>query len=178
LPDYYHGEGILEKALEIYQEELADMDGVFGKNHRLTIHKRKIVAKMLVVLGKWKETEQLEAQVMEVCIEKLGKKHPETLTRRPNLALIYLEQGRWEESEQLLEKSREVYKKVFGKKYPYMLSDREDSVSESWKRRHLKETEQLIRRKGSGGLFAPFWTRLSLDWVSPWGKYETEDSMA
>ena len=45
------------------------------------------------IQGRWKEAEELEAQVMETFKRVLGAEHPDTLTSMANLAWTYGNQG-------------------------------------------------------------------------------------
>jgi hypothetical protein len=51
--------------------------------------------------GRWKDAEQLEVQILEICKTKFGVDHPDTLTSMGNLASTYRNQGQLEEAEQL-----------------------------------------------------------------------------
>ena len=52
-------------------------------------------------LGRWKEAEELEAQVMETGKMVHGQDHPDTLTSMANLVPTYLSQGRRAEAKGL-----------------------------------------------------------------------------
>ncbi|KAK2616805.1 SET domain-containing protein 3 [Conoideocrella luteorostrata] len=51
--------------------------------------------------GRWKKTEELEVQVIEMRKRVLGLEHPDTLTSMAYLASTYKIQGRWKEAEEL-----------------------------------------------------------------------------
>jgi hypothetical protein len=53
-------------------------------------------------LGRWKEAEEMEVQVVEISSGGLGSEHPSTLTRMGGLATTYIHQARWKEAEKIL----------------------------------------------------------------------------
>jgi hypothetical protein len=53
------------------------------------------------ILGRWKEAEELEVQVMKMRKRVLGEEHPDTLLSIGNLASTYSNQGQWKEAEEL-----------------------------------------------------------------------------
>jgi hypothetical protein len=52
-------------------------------------------------LGRWKEAEEIQIQVMETSKRVLGAEHPDTLNAMVNLASTFMNLGRWEEAEEI-----------------------------------------------------------------------------
>ena len=74
---------------------------VLGEEHPHTLSSTGNLASTYQNQGRWKETEQLEVQVMDMRKKLLGEKHPDTLSSMANLVTTYQNQGRWKEAEQL-----------------------------------------------------------------------------
>jgi tetratricopeptide (TPR) repeat protein len=64
--------------------------------------------------GRYKESEELEVQVMQTTKRVLGDKHPHTLASIANLASTYQKQGRWKEAEELQVPVMQTMEKVLG----------------------------------------------------------------
>ena len=72
--------------------------------------------------GRWKEAEELGAQVMEMSNRALGGGHPDTLTNMANLASTFWNQGRWKEAEELFVQVVGAEKRVLGQEHPSTLT--------------------------------------------------------
>jgi tetratricopeptide (TPR) repeat protein len=72
--------------------------------------------------GRHKESEELEAQVMQISKRVLSDEHPDTLTSMGNLALTYRHQGRWKEAEELGVQVLQITKRVLGDEHPNTLT--------------------------------------------------------
>ena len=84
--------------------------------------KKEGMAKFALIFweaGRWKEAEELDVQVMELCKKVLGEEHPHTLNSIGNLASTYRNQGRWKEAEELGVQVMELRKKVLGEEHPH-----------------------------------------------------------
>ena len=93
--------------------------------------------------GRWKEAEELEAQVMEMSLRVLGHEHPDTLATMGNLALTYMHQGRWKEAEELEVQVMEMSLRVLGREHPDTLTSMANLASTYRKRGRWKEAEKL-----------------------------------
>ncbi|KAL3472025.1 hypothetical protein BJX99DRAFT_262636 [Aspergillus californicus] len=62
----------------------------------------------------WKESEELQVQVIEICKHVLGPEDPNTLASRSNLAATFMRQGRIDEAETILMHVSEVRKRASG----------------------------------------------------------------
>jgi len=65
---------------------------VLGAEHPSTLVSMGNFASTFRMQGRWKETEELEMQVMESRKKVLGAEHPDTLTSMANLASTYRSQ--------------------------------------------------------------------------------------
>jgi hypothetical protein len=72
--------------------------------------------------GRWKETEELEVQVMETRKRVLGAKHPDTLTSMNNLAFTFKFQCRNDEAISLLKTCLQLRKQILGPQHPNTVS--------------------------------------------------------
>jgi len=59
------------------------------------------LASVFCDLGRWKEAEALEVQVLETRKRVLGQKHPDTLLSMANLVSTYHQQGRLTEAKKI-----------------------------------------------------------------------------
>jgi hypothetical protein len=72
----------------------------------------------MILGGRWKEAEKLEAQMMETSSRVLGEEHPSTLTSMANLAHTWKSQSRNEEAISLMEKCLELQKRILETHHP------------------------------------------------------------
>lgn len=68
--------------------------------------------------GRWKEAEEIGAQVIEIRERVLGLEHAPTPTTMSDLASTYRKQGRWKPAEELEVQAMESRKKVLGPEHP------------------------------------------------------------
>ncbi|KAF1359506.1 HET-domain-containing protein [Lizonia empirigonia] len=96
-------------------------DGEDGRdNERLNLASK--CASTLSSDGRYKETEELFVQVMEMSKTKLGADHPSTLASMGNLASTYRNQGRWDDAEKLEVQVIETSKTKLGADHPDTLT--------------------------------------------------------
>ncbi len=79
---------------------------------------RSLISLIYYAEGRWTETEQLQAQVMEIRKMELGANHPITLRCMANLATTYRDQGRRKEAEQLQVQVMGIRKTELGADHP------------------------------------------------------------
>ena len=68
--------------------------------------------------GRWKEAEELEAQVMETRKRVLGQEHPSTLSSMNNLAWTWKYQGRHDEAMRLITECVQGLQRKLGVDHP------------------------------------------------------------
>jgi len=98
-------ESHLERALQIYQEEL-------GAEHTETLNSMGLLGWIYNGQGRCMEAERLWAKKLEICHRVFGEQHPMTLGAMNDLAIAYKDLGRYDEAEQLylevLQNSRHI----------------------------------------------------------------------
>ena len=93
--------------------------------------------------GRWKETQELETQVMETRRRLLGLDHVDTMGSMANLASTYRKQGRWEEAEKLQMAELETCSRVLGRENPSTLTSMANLASTYQNQGRWKEAEEL-----------------------------------
>ena len=73
-------------------------------------------------LGRWKEAEQLEVQVLETTKRVLGEEHPDTLRIMNNLAYTLKSQGQDEKAISLMKNAVDLLIKQLGPTHPNTIS--------------------------------------------------------
>ena len=96
-----------------------------------------------LLVGRWKETEELFVQVLEPSRTMLGEEHPDTLSSMANLASTYRNQGRWKEAEELGVQVMETRKRVLGAEHPSTLNSMANLASTYRNQGRWKEAEEL-----------------------------------
>ena len=113
---------------DVYSEHSSDSDPlaismdtsgrVIGQEHPSALDSMVNQAPTYRNQGRWKEAEELEAQVIETGKGVLKKEHPDTLISMANPASTYGNQGRLKEAEELRLKVMETRKRVLGEEHP------------------------------------------------------------
>jgi tetratricopeptide (TPR) repeat protein len=93
--------------------------------------------------GRWKEAEELEAQVMQTRKRALGEEHPDTLISMSNLVSTYRNQGRWKEAEELEVQVMQTRKRALGEEHPDTLISMANLASTYRNQGRWKEAEEL-----------------------------------
>ncbi|OOF94182.1 hypothetical protein ASPCADRAFT_516466 [Aspergillus carbonarius ITEM 5010] len=96
--------------------------------------------------GRWKESEELGIQVMELCKQILGAEHPKTLTNMNELVIIYQNQGQWKRAEELGIQVMELRKQILGAEHLSTLTSINNLASIYQDQRQWKKTEELGRQ--------------------------------
>lgn len=77
-----------------------------------------VIARVLWQEGRWKESEELVLNMVEMTARVLGQEHPDALDATAKLAATYGHQGRWKEAEMLSLEVIEVSSRVLGEEHP------------------------------------------------------------
>ena len=96
--------------------------------------------------GRYSESRDQLAQVMEMRIDVLGKEHPDTLASMDNLAIVLRHQGNYEEARLLHQQALDWREKVLGKEHPDTLTSMDGLAYALWSQGKYKESESLNRR--------------------------------
>ncbi|KAJ6439093.1 mutator-like element [Purpureocillium lavendulum] len=119
---YYRERQLLDRAEMTYRRDIKATEILFGSHHPIHLAKKVDLSNICTILGRWKEAEELELQVMETRQKILGEEHPNTLASKSNLALTYRNQGRWRKAEQIEAQLMETAKRVLGEEHPQTLT--------------------------------------------------------
>ncbi|RDW71025.1 hypothetical protein BP6252_07588 [Coleophoma cylindrospora] len=79
--------------------------------------------------GRYKEAEELQAQIMTTHKRHNGERHPDTLTSMNNLAFLLDSQGKYDEAEPIYQETLQLKKKVLGKEHPDTLTSMNNLAS-------------------------------------------------
>ncbi|KAB8270025.1 purine and uridine phosphorylase [Aspergillus minisclerotigenes] len=110
--------------------------------------------------GRWKEAEELQLQIVELCQQVLGPEHPDTLNSMHNLASTYRDQGRWKEAEKLEIQVVEFRKQVLGPEHPDTLNSMHNLASTYRDQGRWKEAEKLeIQVVDIADLASTYWSQ-------------------
>jgi Cdc6-like AAA superfamily ATPase len=93
--------------------------------------------------GWYKESEELEVQVIQTRNRLFGNEHASTLTSMSNLATTYCYQGRWREAEELQKQVIQTKKRVLRDEDPSMLFSMADLASMYSNQGRWNEAEEL-----------------------------------
>ncbi|RDW58337.1 hypothetical protein BP5796_12267 [Coleophoma crateriformis] len=102
-----------------------------------------LLARLFLRMGKLKDAEGLELQVIESTTKTLGLEHPDTLASSANLASIYRNQGRWREAEKLEVHVLEIRRKLLGEEHPDTLTSMVNLASTYRNQGRWNEAEKL-----------------------------------
>ena len=83
---------------------------VLGEEHPDTLDSMANLASTFSNQGRWRETEELEVQVIKTRKRVLGEEHPDTLTSMNNLAHTWRSQGCNEDAISLMRKCCQLLK--------------------------------------------------------------------
>ncbi|KAH7012722.1 LOW QUALITY PROTEIN: P-loop containing nucleoside triphosphate hydrolase protein [Microdochium trichocladiopsis] len=90
--------------------------------------------------GQWGDTEEFQAQAVDLRRALLGSEHPSTLTSMANLSSTYWNQGRWEEAEKLFVETR---KTKLGADHPDTLTSMANLASTYRNQGRWEEAEKM-----------------------------------
>ncbi|PKY04544.1 violaceus kinesin [Aspergillus campestris IBT 28561] len=129
---------IAEAEFQIEQEKYIDLLGNIGN--------------CLSSDGRWKEAEELELQVLQLCKQVLGPEYPDTLMSMNDLATTYWNQGRWKEAEELEIQVLQLRKQALGLEHPDTLTSMNNLATTyqyqgQWKKAEELEIQVLQLRK-------------------------------
>jgi tetratricopeptide (TPR) repeat protein/tRNA A-37 threonylcarbamoyl transferase component Bud32 len=114
LGKYAAGEPHLERAREIFREQL-------GEEDRDTLESMNNLAQLYLEQGRYDKAEPLQIKTLEIARRVLGEEHVDTLCCLNNLAWLYESQGRADEAEPLYVKALESRRRLLGEEHPQTL---------------------------------------------------------
>jgi tetratricopeptide (TPR) repeat protein len=103
------------------------------------------VSRSILLLGKYKDAEQVWRQTVDLYMKVLGVEHPYTLASRSYLAKTLYGQGRHEEAKQIHQQTLELRIKVLGAEHPDTLLSRTNLANTLYSKGQYKEAEQIYQ---------------------------------
>ncbi|OCK89205.1 purine and uridine phosphorylase [Cenococcum geophilum 1.58] len=101
------------------------------------------------IIGKYKESEIIYRQTLELKKKVLGREHPDTLNSMNNLAVVLGNQGKYEEAEQIFRQTLELKEKVLGREHPDTLISMNNLAGELGSQGKYEEQSRCIGRRSS-----------------------------
>ena len=115
----YLSAGLLNQAIALFEQNLADRKRILGPDHPDTLTSRNNLASAYRSAGRLEQAIDLFEQNLTDSERILGPNHPDTLTSRNNLASIYQFAGRLEQAIDLFEQNLTDSEHVLGPNHPW-----------------------------------------------------------
>ena len=141
----YENLGLLEAALPLYESAFATARQMGGDGSPEEIAARADLARLLMRLVRYEESEGMTLSALADCRRLLGEEHPETLDLEANLAALRFMQGKAGESEAMHRRILEARRRVQGPDHPDSLAAANALASNLFYRGSLEEAEALYR---------------------------------
>ncbi|KAG8528203.1 uncharacterized protein KY384_007120, partial [Bacidia gigantensis] len=98
---YYRKLGNLNSATSRLQQEVGDIESVFGPGHRIVLTLKSTLSKIYIIQEKWEMASELELQILEAASKTVSEEHPDMLATKASIAVILGKLGYWEDAELL-----------------------------------------------------------------------------
>ena len=115
----YLSAGLLNQAIALFEQNLADRKRILGPDHPDTLTSRNNLASAYQNSGRLEQAIPLFEQNLADRKRILGPNHPDTLTSRNNLASAYRSAGRLEQAIDLFEQNLTDSEHVLGPNHPW-----------------------------------------------------------
>ena len=125
----YLSAGLLNQAIALFEQNLADRERILGPNHPDTLTSRNNLASAYHNSGRLKQAIPLFEQNLADRERILGPNHPDTLTSRNNLASAYHNSGRLKQAIPLFEQNLADRERILGPNHPDTLTSRNNLAS-------------------------------------------------
>ena len=125
----YLSAGLLNQAIALFEQNLADRERILGPNHPDTLTSRNNLASAYHNSGRLKQAIPLFEQNLADRERILGPNHPDTLTSRNNLASAYHNSGRLKQAIDLHTKNFTDRERILGPDHPDTLTSRNNLAS-------------------------------------------------
>ena len=139
----YQGLGIYPKAEEQALRALELRRNTLGESHRLTLESRQMLAMLVSVQGRYRDSEPLFAALLADCRKSLGPDDPDTLEAWAALARSYNLQGKFEPALEQFAQVEAAYTRVLGAEHPSTLNAIESRATVYFSLRKLDQAEVL-----------------------------------
>ncbi|MFD3427264.1 tetratricopeptide repeat protein [Nocardia fluminea] len=129
---FLHDQGVSDRAIALYERNLADYERVLGGDHPDTLGSRNNLASAYWTVGRIDEAIAMNERNLADYERVLGGDHPDTLSSRNNLASAYWTVGRIDEAIVLYERNLADYERVLGGDHPNTLVSHNNLASAYW----------------------------------------------
>ncbi len=152
----YQGLGIYPKAQEQAEKALRLRRAALGENDRLTLKSRQMLATLVSVQGKYRESEPILAELLDARRKSLGPADPDTLETMAALAQSYRLQGKYEQAVELFGKVIPAFTRTLGPEDPATIAAMNTLGATYFENRNLGKAEALqtqvveVRKKTLG----------------------------
>ena len=119
---YAHELGNVADALSLLKQAADAYESTYGSHHNSTIRCRRQLGEAYRLAGKWKEAEELQAELLKTCRKVLGDKDDGTLSVMHDSGWTLYRLGRLEEAADLQTQILEVSKAQLGENNPNTLA--------------------------------------------------------
>jgi tetratricopeptide (TPR) repeat protein len=144
------GEALIRKgdwpAAERCFQQVASQSSMLGQKDVLTLVSRQGLASTYMKLGRWKEAEELQRQLVTTMKVVLGPEHDDTMGVIQDLAWTYSKQGRWKEAEELARQVLTTTKRVLKPEHPSTLTIIHNLAEIYSDQGRLEDVEELQRQ--------------------------------
>ncbi|KAF2238391.1 hypothetical protein EV356DRAFT_526156 [Viridothelium virens] len=141
LASIYYGQGRLEEAGELREQNLVAQKQMLGEEHPETLSNMTLLAVIYFAQGRLEEARELGEQALIAQKQVLGEESAQTLNSIGLLAGISFEQGRLEEARELQERALIAQMQVLGEDSPSTQTRGEDAITLmkecAWKRERV-----------------------------------------
>ena len=120
----YLSTGLLNQAIALFEQNLADRERILGPNHPDTLASRNNLASAYRSADRLEQATDLLEQNLTEALRILGPDHPHTLIIRDNLARAYRSAGRLEQAIDLLEQNLADSERILGPNRPHTPASR------------------------------------------------------
>ena len=120
----YLSAGLLNQAIALFEQNLADRERILGPNHPDTLASRNNLASAYRSADRLEQATDLLEQNLTEALRILGPDHPHTLIIRDNLARAYRSAGRLEQAIDLLEQNLADSERILGPNRPHTPASR------------------------------------------------------
>ena len=120
----YLSAGLLNQAIALFEQNLADRERILGPNHPDTLASRNNLASAYRSADRLEQATDLLEQNLTEALRILGPDHPHTLIIRDNLARAYQDAGRLEQAIDLLEQNLADSERILGPNRPHTPASR------------------------------------------------------
>jgi tetratricopeptide (TPR) repeat protein len=144
--EQYQTEGRLLDAQRALSIEVEGRTTELGHDHLSTSKLKSELARVLIALGRLKEAEFLQLEVIASRSKHFGEEHPSSLASLATLATILSDQGRLIEAEKIQRRVLPQFVKVLGEDHPETHVAMQHLGFTLYSQERMKEAEDVLRK--------------------------------